>query len=174
MGIAITLKEFLDGRGVEYDVLQHAPTPTASRAAEASHVPGDCLAKAVVLRRGGDFMLAVVPASCRVNLDRVEELMDERVALATEDEIEGLFRDCDRGAVPPLGSAYGLECIIDETLERPRDIYFEGRRPREPGASLAGAVQRPDVGRLPRAHRGAGRNDRHRPWRAVRVPEAAH
>jgi Ala-tRNA(Pro) deacylase len=125
MAIAITIKEFLDGRGVEYDVLRHAPTPTASRAAQASHVPGDSLAKAVVLRRGGDFMLAVVPASCRVNLDRVEELMDERVALATEDEIEGLFRDCDRGAVPPLGSAYGLECIIDELLEKTRDIYFE-------------------------------------------------
>jgi Ala-tRNA(Pro) deacylase len=48
------------------------------------------------------------------------------VRLASEDEIVQIFRDCDRGAIPPVGSCYGIGVIIDDDMERKQDIYFEG------------------------------------------------
>jgi Ala-tRNA(Pro) deacylase len=46
--------------------------------------------------------------------------------LATEDETAKLFDDCDRGAIPPVGSVYGLSVVVDESLDNVPEVYFEG------------------------------------------------
>ncbi|OOG27192.1 hypothetical protein B1C78_04220 [Thioalkalivibrio denitrificans] len=126
MAISQTLKRFLDEHGVQYEVLKHSHTPSASRSAEAAHVPGDTLAKAVVLENHGTHMLAALPATRRLQLGRLHQALGEHVGLATEDEIGELFPDCERGAVPALGTAYGLETVLDDSLARQDDVYIEG------------------------------------------------
>ncbi len=126
MAIAPTLQQYLAEHGVTYDVLPHAPTVSSMRTAEASHVPGDCLAKAVVLKQDAGYLLVVLPASHRLSLDDLAARLDRRVELATEPEIEALFRDCARGAVPPVGAPSGLDMIIDDSLAAQPEIYFEG------------------------------------------------
>lgn len=126
MGIAITLQEYLNSQDVTYDCIEHKRTGCATRSAEVSHVPSDCLAKAVVLKRRDGYILAVVPASSQVMLDQVGGWLRQPVALATEEEIASLFPDCERGAVPPIAAPYGLRSIVDDSLEGRRDIYFEG------------------------------------------------
>ena len=37
-----------------------------------------------------------------------------------------LLDDCAVGAVPPMGPAYGLEVIIDDSLNNQAEIFFEG------------------------------------------------
>jgi Ala-tRNA(Pro) deacylase len=37
-----------------------------------------------------------------------------------------LFPDCEIGAVPVFGEAYGVPAMIEETLDDSRDIYCEG------------------------------------------------
>ena len=125
MGIAISLREYLDGQGIPYDALSHRRTGCAARSAAASHIPIGSMAKAVVLCSGSGYLLAVVPASRQVNLDQVGRCAEQPVTLATEDEFIPLFPDCERGAVPPIGSAYGLRTIVDDSLEDRDDIYFE-------------------------------------------------
>jgi Ala-tRNA(Pro) deacylase len=96
------------------------------RTAEACHISGDCLAKAVVLRRDGSHLLAVLPASHRINLPELRMGLGEDVDMASESDIDGLFYDCARGAVPPIGECYGLDVIVDETIDSQPEIYFEG------------------------------------------------
>ncbi len=48
------------------------------------------------------------------------------LGLATEGEIADLFDDCDLGAVPPVGAAYGLSVVLDESLVDAPEVYFEG------------------------------------------------
>ena len=36
-----------------------------------------------------------------------------------------LFKDCEFGAVPPLGLAYGMSTVIDDCLSEQPEIYFE-------------------------------------------------
>jgi hypothetical protein len=57
MAVAATVKEFLEQRGVPYDVVHHTHTPSSLRTAEAAHIPGDRLAKAVLLQDDRGFLL---------------------------------------------------------------------------------------------------------------------
>lgn len=126
MAIALTLQEYLDDNHVPYDVMRHKRTHCAYDTVRAAHVPGDRVAKAVVLTREGGFVVAVVPATARVRLDIIENVLRCPVDLATEDEICELFPDCDLGAIPALVDAYAVDAFIDESFDKQPDIYLEG------------------------------------------------
>jgi hypothetical protein len=83
MGIALTLQEYLDDHHVPYDVMLHKRTHCAFDTARATHLPGERIAKGVVLTREGGFVIAVVPATARVRLDVIERALHCRVDLAT-------------------------------------------------------------------------------------------
>lgn len=125
MPIAPTLMRYLD-QNATYEILFHEPTVSSMRTAEACHISGDCLAKGVVLRRNGSYLLAVLPASHRIDLPELRMELGQDVDMASESSIDGLFWDCAHGAVPPVGECYGLEVIIDETIDRQPEVYFEG------------------------------------------------
>lgn len=126
MGIALTLQQYLDGRGVAYEVVTHDRTLRSSATAEASGIPEDNLAKGVLIRRKNDYVLAIVPASHHVQLDELGGWLKQPVGLATEAEVSEIFRDCELGAVPPVAGAYGLSAVMDDSLEGFKDVYFEG------------------------------------------------
>lgn len=126
MTLSTRLKSYLDDAGVAYDTIMHPRTATTSAAAEASHVPGDSVAKTVVIHHEEGYVLAVVPASHRVDLSTLQDCIDRRLGLASEEEIDALFADCDRGAAPPIGDAYGVSTLVDPSLTGRTDIWFEG------------------------------------------------
>ncbi len=125
MGIALTVQEYLEDNHIRYDVARHGKTSTSTMSARASHVPGAALAKGVVLKWDDGYLLAVVPASRYVDLNKVSEIVGDSVRLATEEEASTLFPDCDTGAVPILGEPYRVACVVDDQLERNGDIWFE-------------------------------------------------
>ena len=47
--------------------------------------------------------------------------------MASEAEMDRLFPDCERGAVPPFGSLYHLETVVDESLSADEQIVFGGQ-----------------------------------------------
>jgi Ala-tRNA(Pro) deacylase len=126
MGIAITLAQYLVDRGIAYDLVPHPHTVTASASATASRVTADSLAKAVVLKGGDGFMLAVLPASRHIQFEELRRLLGSEVGMAGEEQVETLFLDCEPGAVPALGAAYGLNVVVDDSLAQQPDVYIEG------------------------------------------------
>ncbi len=125
MAIAITLKQYLADNGIDYDALSHPHTYTSSKTAQASHIPGSRIAKAVLLKKDEDYVLAVLPASHHIHFDDVRTILDDKVDLASEEEVEAVFSDCELGAIPPIGKAYGLDVLMDDSLDGNEDIYFE-------------------------------------------------
>jgi Ala-tRNA(Pro) deacylase len=125
MAIAITLEKYLQKHGVEYDIMAHPRTYTSMETAQVSHVPGDRLAKSVLLRDASGYLVAVVPATHKLDLGQIGQLLERPVEMASETEVGALFGDCDFGAIPPCGSAYGIETVVDDALIRQRDIWFE-------------------------------------------------
>jgi Ala-tRNA(Pro) deacylase len=126
MGVSMTLQRYLDDLHVSYDVVTHEKTGCSTMSAQSSHIPGNSLAKGVVLKSDGTYILAVLPATCQVELEKLKDLVGGNVTLATESEASQLFPDCEEGAVPALGVAYGLPAVVDEQLDSRDDIYFEG------------------------------------------------
>jgi Ala-tRNA(Pro) deacylase len=125
MAIAMTLKQYLDDHHAKYDVMPHNPTTTMSRTAEACHVPGDRMAKAVILRDEDGYLMAVVPATHHLRLGAVKALLGRAIGLAGEDDAMTRFADCENGAFPPLGAAYGMEAVFDDSLLDGPEVYLE-------------------------------------------------
>lgn len=125
MAIAITLREYLDQEGINYHLVEHPYTDRSTETAKVAHVPGDQLAKSVVLGDENGYLVAVLPATHHLDLGMLHRQLHRRLGLATEQELAALFDDCDVGAVPPVGEAYGLEVVVDECLSDCPDVYFE-------------------------------------------------
>ena len=125
MGMSITLQEYLDSNGVEYETLEHKKTSTALNTAEVAHLSGSELAKAVVVKRKKGYLMAIIPASRKVDLSTLGDWLKQTIGLATEDELSDLFPDCAMGAIPALGAPFGMKSVIDEKLMGLEDIYFE-------------------------------------------------
>ena len=126
MTIASTLQRHLAGLGVDYEVLNHPLTGSSSETAQSAHISGNRIAKTVVLRDGGGYLLAVLPASHHLSLEMLQAWLGRPVALASEQEVGKLFPDCDLGAIPPMGNAYGLDVVLEESLAGLEEVYFEG------------------------------------------------
>ncbi len=113
----MTIRDYLRSRSIPFELLLHRPVPCASRLAASLHLPGRHVAKAVLLRAGDGYLLAVLPATHRVDLDRLSDLLGlERVSLASEEETQLVFHDCERGAIPPFGKKYGLTTVVDPSV----------------------------------------------------------
>lgn len=126
MTIAMRLKEHLEKAGIPYEVVSHPRTVNSAESAQAAHISGERVAKSVVIHHPQGHLLAVVPSTHRIDLSKLQELAGTHLGLAAETEIGEIFSDCDLGAVPPVGSAYGVDVMLEESLCDLPEVYFEG------------------------------------------------
>jgi len=123
--MSMTQERFLVQRKAQYDLLLHPHTSSSRETAAAAHVPEDHIAKAVVVKDRADYAIVIIPADRCLQMDDLRKELGRDLQLATEEEIAQLFKDCEPGAVPPLGPAYGVETLLDEVLSNLDDVYFE-------------------------------------------------
>lgn len=125
MTIPASVHDYLDREGVQYEVISHTATRDAAHTAQAARVPGDRLAKSVVLEDDSGYVMAIIPASHKLDLQAIGRELSRELVLANERELAHLFEDCEPGAVPPLGRAYGIDVILDRNFADTPDVYFE-------------------------------------------------
>ena len=77
------------------------------------------------VRLDGREIMVVVPASRHVDLDAVAAAADaSKVRLATEEEFQARFPDCEVGAMPPFGNLYYMPVYLDTITREVDDICF--------------------------------------------------
>ncbi len=119
------LKEFLDRFEIKYVTISHSAAYTAQEIAAIAHVPGKELAKTVMVKLDGKMAMAVLPASCKIDMDLLKHVSGaESVELAGEREFRELFPGCETGGMPPFGNLYGMETYVAETLADDEEIAF--------------------------------------------------
>ncbi len=123
--IAPRLRRYLNGLKLHYDVSVHARTDTAGETAHAAHVPGDALAKGVLLADDRGAVLAVLPSTHHISVEVLNNALGRRLSLVQEDRLPEWFDDCTPGAVPAAGGAYGVEVVVDPSLECAEEVFFE-------------------------------------------------
>jgi Ala-tRNA(Pro) deacylase len=125
MAIPRQISEFLDSQQVWYQYCTHSPAYTAQGLAHMQHVSGKEFAKVVMIMADHRMTMAVLPASHRIELDRLALLLDARtIRLATEEEFRDRFPDCELGAMPPFGNLYNLDVWVDTALQGHQNIVF--------------------------------------------------
>ena len=125
MELPIKLTKFLKKHKVHYQVQVHPETFTASQTAQVEHVPGRMFAKVVMAKAEGKDVMVVLPSTRNVDLLKLSSAMG-KLDVRIEDEVEfkDLFPDCETGAMPPFGKAYGVPCYADESLYEEDDLCF--------------------------------------------------
>lgn len=119
------LKEFLDAHRVKYITLTHSPAFTAQEIAQSAHVSGREMAKTVIVALDGRMVMAVLPASHRVDLETLRAAAGAKsVMLASEEEFKYRFPDSEIGAMPPFGNLYGVDVLAAESLMADREMVF--------------------------------------------------
>jgi len=119
------LIDCLDENKANYEILRHPEAITAQRIAEAEHVKGRHHAKVVMLKSGGQHLMAVLPAEHLIDLEKLATFVGKDVSFESEHEFESLFPDCAVGAMPPFGNLYGVPTYVDESLAEEDYIVFE-------------------------------------------------
>ena len=69
--------------GVQYDMIAHERTRDSNHSAQAAHIPGNRLAKCVMLEDDKGYLMAVVPATHKVDLGAVHRQLGRELGLAT-------------------------------------------------------------------------------------------
>lgn len=119
------LKEYLDANRIRYVSIRHSPAYTAQEIAASAHISGRDMAKAVIVKIENQPAMVVLPANRKVVLaDLREALGADQVKLATEEEFQTLFPDCEIGAMPPFGNLYGLDTYAAPSLMQEQEIAF--------------------------------------------------
>lgn len=118
------LESHLDVKRIPYSMIFHAPADSAQMAASAMHLSGKAVAKAIALRAGAREILAVLPASHRINFEKLSAIVGTEVRLMDEDAFSELFPDCERGVISPFGELYGVPVYLDEALAEDPEIIL--------------------------------------------------
>jgi Ala-tRNA(Pro) deacylase len=125
MSVSPSVQEFLRRADVGYTVVLHPRAYTAKQEAAAAAVPPNDWAKVVICFADGEPLQAVVPADCDVDFDRLAKVIGvPQVRMATEDELDWLYPDCETGAMPPFGPLYRQLVFVDERLADEVEIAF--------------------------------------------------
>ena len=119
------MEKYLRENGVGFEVKTHEQAFTMQEVAAALHVPGNQVAKVVIVCAGKDKVMLVLPAPYRMNVDLVRDLVGaKKIRLAKEEEFTDLFPDCATGAMPPFGNLYDLPVYVDRSMAEESDMVF--------------------------------------------------
>jgi Ala-tRNA(Pro) deacylase len=119
------IASYLVDHHIDCEVLLHPPAHTAQKRAKYLRIRGDQVAKSVLVRGPGGFVLVVLPSTRQVNLNRLADAVGGTVRLATAAEIADVFHDCEWGVTPPFGSLYGLPTLLDDGISPDARMVFE-------------------------------------------------
>ena len=127
MATATWIKHALEQRGIPFEEIPHREVFTSQEVAQSEHVSGHRLAKVVVVMADGRPIELVLPASRRVILEKVQQMLGaNQVRLASEAEMDRIFSDVDTGAIPALRHWHGVEVIMDASMRLDGDITLQG------------------------------------------------
>jgi Ala-tRNA(Pro) deacylase len=126
------IREYLDSQSVKYMIISHSIAYTAQGIAALVHLSGKKLAKTVIVKIDGVLAMAVVPAALHVDLDLLRSIAGAlNVELATEQEFQRAFPDCETGAMSPFGNLYDMPVYADQSLAAYEEITFTAGTHRE-------------------------------------------
>lgn len=126
--VATALTSVLDDAGVKYEVLAHEHTETAADEARALGVEPVEVAKTLVVETPAGYVRAVLPASERVDVGKLAEVIGERrkeMQLATEAALKRDFGEFELGAVPPVGGSQSGRVVVDTCIAERDSVVLE-------------------------------------------------
>jgi Ala-tRNA(Pro) deacylase len=117
--------DHLEKRRIPFELIHHSQTYTSIDEARELGIAADEVVKTLALKTRGGDVVAVIPASRRLDMHLVgQALGDTHARLATEEELEVDFPEFELGALPPLGSLLRVRILVDAEVMRHETAVF--------------------------------------------------
>ena len=120
------LLDWLAGHDVEYEIHEHDPAFTARSTATAEGVDPRTFAKVVAITsHDAGPAIVVIDATDQLDLRKARHVIDTGdVRLLPESELTTLAPGCELGAIPAVGSLFGLTTYADYAVRDDEAIGF--------------------------------------------------
>ena len=119
------LRKFLDENRIRYATIAHSPAYTAQEIAQTAHISGREVAKTVIAEADGRLVMAVVPATHKVDTALLQKAIGaDTLKVVHEKDFRDAFPGCELGAMPPFGNLWDMPVYVDEMLAEDEAIAF--------------------------------------------------
>lgn len=117
------IKKRLKKENVDFEILNHKPVYTSKEAADIRDVKLKTGVKAMVFKTKEEFIMALIPADKRVNVNKLKKVNSSEIKLASPNEV--LKRtNCKVGSVPPFGFKKRLKTFMDKDILENKEVNF--------------------------------------------------
>lgn len=118
------VEEHLDKTGIPYSRVFHRPAETALEEASSLRWGSEDVLKGVLIDSNGERVLAIVPATRQLDLEKVRKVLrDPHARLTPPEEVEADYR----GPLPPIASLVGADKeLVDLEVFDHRAVYVAG------------------------------------------------
>lgn len=117
--------ELLEAKKIPFEVLHHKATLTAADEAATLHVSQADVLKTVVLDTGLGHVVTVTPASAKLDMALVREVLaDKHAHLAGETETARDFPAFELGSMPPVPSLTKVPVFVDPEIMQHKTVIF--------------------------------------------------
>lgn len=122
MAIPSKIIKYLDVAKASYKVVKHKTVYTAYDAAQTLKAKLGDIAKTLVVKADKIYVLAVLPASRRLDLGKLKKIVKaKKIEIAKENVMKKMFK-VKPGAVTPFGEIYKIPVFIDKSLLKAKKI----------------------------------------------------
>ncbi len=125
MSASANIRQFLDKERISYQLLEHPKAFTALEVAEAQHISGQQVIKAVIVKVDQKLAMCVLPAIHHIDFEKLRHALGVKaVNLVPEGQVAQLFPEYEVGAMPPFGQLAALTVYVDKILEENDSVAF--------------------------------------------------
>jgi len=116
--------KLLEKREIEFQKYEHESVFTSEESAKVRGTTVHQGAKALVLQADKEFILLVLPADLKADLNRFKEILKfKKLAMASKESVEAKT-GLEVGSIPPFGSLLGMKTYLDVRLSDNDEIAF--------------------------------------------------
>jgi len=123
--VAVKLGQFLSRQNIFVHEIHHERVNSLTSAVNLARVPAEVTLKSELLIDVKGAVMAVLPFPASLDIDAVNHLMGRNFQPLTLAQSDRLYTDCEPGAHPPVGAAYGIPVIVDESLLEQNLFYIQ-------------------------------------------------
>jgi Ala-tRNA(Pro) deacylase len=122
MAIPQKVIKYLNSAKTAYKPIVHKTVFTAYDAAQTLGVKLNEIAKTLVIKADKNYILAVLPASSRLDLGKLKKIVKaKKVEISKENVMQKVFK-VKPGAITPFGNLYKVPVFVDKAMLRAKKI----------------------------------------------------
>ncbi len=125
MSIPKSIESFLNEREIDFEIIEHEPERSLRRVAEKQSLPLNEVLRCVLLQGNSEKILAILPCDYLLDFEVLKRLTNQELSVVNPQLADTTFDKCDANNHPPLFKVFGCRGVIDESVFRQKQLYFQ-------------------------------------------------